>query len=185
MNKDHIHSLKGENISFRKVNPNNVSEIHEFVSDEEVSRYIGWRLMETEDETREYIETMLKRESEGTHLYASVVLNGTEEIVGIVMMFDFDMNTGQAEIGYVFHKKYWGKGYGRESVVLIKDFAFQELGLHRLHASVVDCNLGSARILEKNGFQLEGRLRDHYYIDEKYHDALLYGLINQPIGQES
>ena len=61
-----------------------------------------------------------------------------------------------AEIGYVFHKEHWGKGYGTESVALMSDFAFESLNLHKLHVSVVDANIGSARILERNGYELEG-----------------------------
>lgn len=177
MNISLFHSLKGENICFKPLSTNDAQAIHNYASDEEVSRFIGWSLMNTLNETSEYIETMLKRESAGTHLYASIVLKSTQEIIGTVMIFDFDKEANQAEIGYVFHRDHWGKGYGAESVALMSDFAFDALNLHKLHASVVDANIGSARILEKNGYQLEGRLKDHYFIEDKYYDALLFGKI--------
>ncbi|MCL6572209.1 MAG: GNAT family N-acetyltransferase, partial [Bacillus sp. (in: Bacteria)] len=77
----------------------------------------------------------------------------------------------------VFHRDNWGKGFGTECVALMSDFAFESLNLHKLHASVVDANIGSARILEKNGYLVEGNLRDHFCIDEKYYNALLFGKI--------
>ncbi|CAK7013227.1 GNAT family N-acetyltransferase [Tissierella carlieri] len=172
-----FHSLEGRNVCFKSLSINDVKEIHSYASDEEVSRFIGWNLMNTLDETHEHIEIMLKRESAGTHLYASIVLKSTQEIIGTAMIFNFDQNANHAEIGYVFHKEYWGKGYGTESVALISDFAFEALNLHKIHASVVDVNIGSARILEKNGYELEGRLKDHYFIEDKYYDALLFGKI--------
>lgn len=172
-----FHSLEGKNVCFKPLSINDVKEIHSYASDEEVSRFIGWNLMNTLDETREHIETMLKRESAGTHLYASIILKLTQEIIGTAMIFNFDQNANHAEIGYVFHKEYWGKGYGTESVALMSDFAFESLNLHRVHASVVDVNIGSARILAKNGYELEGRLKDHYFIEDKYYDALLFGKI--------
>jgi ribosomal-protein-alanine N-acetyltransferase len=107
--------------------------------------------MNTLKETSEFIELMLKRESEGTHLYASIAVKSTQEVIGTAMIFNFDQQANQAEVGYVFHKDYWGKGYGTESVALMSDFAFESLNLHKLHASVVDANIGSARILEKMG----------------------------------
>jgi len=61
----------------------------------------------------------------------------------------------------------------------MSDFAFESLNLHKIHASVVDANIGSARILEKNGYELEGRLRDNYFIEDKYYDALLFGKIQR------
>lgn len=172
-----FHSLEGKNICFKSLSINDVGEIHSYASDEEVSRFIGWNLMNTLDETREHIETMLKRESAGTHLYASIFLKSAQEIIGTAMIFNFDQKANHAEIGYVFHKEYWGKGYGTESVALMSDFAFETLNLHRVHASVVDVNIGSARILEKSGYELEGRLKDHYFIEDKYYDALLFGKV--------
>jgi [ribosomal protein S5]-alanine N-acetyltransferase len=61
----------------------------------------------------------------------------------------------------------------------MSDFAFTSLYLHKLHASVVDANIGSARILEKNGYELEGRLKDHYFIEDNYYDSLLFGKISK------
>ncbi|MCM2536173.1 GNAT family N-acetyltransferase [Neobacillus pocheonensis] len=177
MNKSLFHSLEGENITFKALSIDDVKEIHNYASDKEVSRFIGWDLMNTLNETREHIEIMLKRESTGTHLYASIVVKSTQAIVGTAMIFNFDQEANHAEIGYVFHKDHWGKGYGTESVALMSDFAFKSLNLHKLHASVVDTNIGSARILEKNKYELEGRLKDHYYIEDKYYDALLFGKI--------
>jgi ribosomal-protein-alanine N-acetyltransferase len=177
MNIGLFHSLDGENISFKALRTTDAQEIHNYASDKEVSRFIGWSLMDTLNETREYIETMLKREADSTHLYASIVQKSTQEIIGTAMIFNFDQEANQAEIGYVFHRDHWGKGFGTECVALMSDFAFESLNLHKLHASVVDENIGSARILEKNGYLVEGNLRDHFFIDGKYYNALLFGKI--------
>ncbi len=118
---------------------------------------------------------MLKRESAGTHLYASIVLKSTQEIIGAAMIFNFDREAKHAEIGYVFHVDHWGNGYGTETVSLMNNFAFESLNLHKLHAHVVDSNIGSNRVLEKNGFELEGRFKDYYFIEGMYYDGLFLG----------
>lgn len=175
MNVSLFHGLKGDNIYFKPLSINDAKEIHSYASDKDVSRFIGWQLMRTMDETCGHIQEMLKREAAGTHLYASVVLKSTQEIIGTVMIFNFDHEARHAEIGYVFHKDHWGRGYGTETVTLMSDFAFDSLNLHKLHARVVHANIGSVRVLEKNGFELEGRLRDYYFIDGSYYDSLLFG----------
>lgn len=175
-----FHSLEGERIRFMALCTTDVQEIHNYASDEAVSRFIGWNLMHTLDETREHIETMLKREAAGTHLYASVALKSAQTIIGTAMLFNFDQKANHAELGYVFDKNHWGKGYGTETVTLMSDFAFGTLKLHKIHAKVVAANIGSARILEKNGYVLEGRLRDHFFIENQYYDALLFGKIQAP-----
>ncbi|MGE6375737.1 GNAT family N-acetyltransferase [Peribacillus muralis] len=172
-----FHSLEGEKIYFKALRIEDVQEIHHYASDQKVSRFIGWDLMSTLEDTRQFIEIMLKRESEGTHLYSSIVEKITHEIIGTAIIFNFDQEANQAEVGYVLHKQHWDKGYGTEIVALISDFAFKSLNLHKLHATVVHANIGSARILEKNSYELEGRLKDHYFIEDKYYDALLFGKI--------
>ncbi|MDF2840662.1 MAG: acetyltransferase, ribosomal protein N-acetylase [Clostridia bacterium] len=175
MNLNAFHGLEAENIYFKPLDTKDVQEIHSYASDEDVSRFIGWPLMKTVEETYHYIEEMLKREAAGTHLYASIILKSTQEIIGTAMIFNFDHEARHAEIGYVFHSGYWGKGYGTETVTLMNDFAFESLKLHKVHARIVDANIGSIRVIEKNGFVLEGRLRDYYFIEGSYYDLNLYG----------
>jgi ribosomal-protein-alanine N-acetyltransferase len=177
MNISLFHELEAESICFKALDLKDAEEIHKYASDEEVSRFIGWKLMHTLNETRDYIEVMINREPAGTHLYASIVLKATQAIIGTAMIFNFDKEANHAEIGYVFHKDHWGKGYGTEAVNLMNNFAFEKLCLHKIHANVVDANIGSSRILEKNGFELEGRLKDHYFIEEMYYDCLIWGKI--------
>jgi len=175
MNLDLFNSLEGENIYFRPLSVNDAQEIHSYASDADVSRFIGWRLMENLDQTREYIQKMLKRQAEGTIFYASIVLKSTGAVIGTAMIFGFDHEAMHAEIGYVFHKDYWGKGYGTEAVSMMDNFAFGALKLHKLHARVTDTNVGSVRVLEKNGFELEGRFRDYYFVEGRYYDGLFFG----------
>lgn len=170
-----FHELKGENIYFKTLSIDDAWEIHKYASDEDVSRFIGWRLMNNLEETQEYVEEMIRRESAGTHLYASIVAKSTQNVIGTAMFFNFDREANHAEIGYVFKKDHWGKGYGTEAISLMNDFAFNTLCLRKLHARVVSANTSSSRILEKNGFELEGRLRDYYFIEGSYYDGLIYG----------
>ena len=173
-----FHSQQGKNIYFKPLSTNDVQEIHSFTSDEDVSRFIGWKLMTNLNETKEHIEKMIKRELEGIYLYASIVLKSTNAIIGTAMIFNFNKEANHAEIGYVLHKDYWGKGYGTEVVCLLNNFVFYILNLHKIHANVVDTNIGSIKVLENNGFELEGRLKDYYFIDGKYFDGLVFGKLN-------
>lgn len=167
----------GPQIEFKAMRLEDALSIHAYASDADVSRYIGWNLMHTLEETTTYVEEMMRRERVETHLYASIFERDSGVLIGTGMLFNFDDEASQAEIGYVFHKAYWGKGYASETIRVITDFAFEKLGLHKVHASVVAANIGSARVLEKNGYALEGRLRDHFYIDHTYDDALIFGKI--------
>lgn len=71
----------------------------------------------------------------------------------------------------------WGQGYGSEATRLVLDFAFYELNLHRVQASVFRYNRRSMVMLEKLGFQREGIFREFLNRGGERHDMILYGLL--------
>jgi len=72
-------------------------------------------------------------------------------------------------------RDYWGRGIATDAALTLSDAALRGRQLRRLEARVFAPNIASARVLEKSGFTLEGRLRA-YYLDRenKVCDALSY-----------
>ena len=87
----------------------------------------------------------------------------------------------RAEIGYWLARPYWGRGIMTDAVGAYVRYAFGELGLLRLTAHVFAFNVGSARVLEKNGFLREGRLRKHFRKGDVLHDAFCFGLLREDV----
>lgn len=61
---------------------------------------------------------------------------------------------------------------------LLRRLAFDALGFHRLHAETYAVRVEHIRVLESCGFRLEGRLRDHVWIDGTTVDSLIHGCLN-------
>ena len=72
-----------------------------------------------------------------------------------------------------------GKGYGTEAAQLALTFAFDELNLHRVQATVFSYNERSIALFEKLGFQREGVYREFLQRDGQRHDMWLYGLLDR------
>jgi len=87
--------------------------------------------------------------------------------------------THRAEIGYWLAKPYWGRGIMTDVIAAYIEYAFGELQLSKLVAHVFEFNAASARVLEKNGFKLEGELRKHYQKEGELVDARVYGLLKE------
>jgi RimJ/RimL family protein N-acetyltransferase len=83
----------------------------------------------------------------------------------------------QAEVGYMLLHRYCGQGYGSEALAALCQFLL-EADFHKLKALVVEGNWASRRILEKNGFQLEGTLRDNYLLNGYWVNDWLLGRLN-------
>lgn len=104
-----------------------------------------------------------------------VVADG--EPVGTVAAVAPSWSMGHAEISYMLAESHHRRGLGTRAVRLLVDKLFGETDLHRLYALISPENIASARLAERVGFRLEGRMREHYLIQGRRVDELLYGLL--------
>ncbi|MDY0008771.1 MAG: GNAT family protein [Bdellovibrionales bacterium] len=79
-----------------------------------------------------------------------------------------------ATIGYWLDGDLRGRGLMAEAVGRLSDYAFNDMGLHRLQAGCLPENRASHRVLEKNGFQAEGIARGYIKIDGTWRDHLIF-----------
>jgi RimJ/RimL family protein N-acetyltransferase len=93
--------------------------------------------------------------------------------VGVELLEDVLART--ASVGYWVAESLWGRGIATAAVEFITSYAFSGLPVDRLQAGVFDWNPASARVLEKAGFQQEGRLRRAVVKEGRVGDLLLYG----------
>ena len=88
-------------------------------------------------------------------VWRAIVVN--KQIVGSISVERLaDENRAAGSIGYMILTPFWSQGIGTEAVRQICGIAFRELALERIIGEVFPENLASARMLEKNGFRLEG-----------------------------
>ena len=83
---------------------------------------------------------------------------------------------GVTEVGYMLARSAQGSGIAGEALAAVISLLFAE-GQHRVFADTDPDNHGSIALLEKLGFQLEGRLRNEWNTHAGLRDALIYGLL--------
>ena len=104
----------------------------------------------------------------------------TQKIIGSVFLKDFNWTVLKVETGFFIDKNYEGKGVITKAVSLIIAYCFQELKLNKLFMRIAEANISSRRVTEKNGFLLEGKLRQDFKTDEgQFIDVLYYGLLKE------
>ena len=86
--------------------------------------------------------------------------------------------SGWIAIGFG-EREHWGKGYGREAMQMLLDFAFRELNLYRVQLTVFAYNERAIALYEKLGFVREGVYREFLLRDGQRYDMLLYGLLRR------
>ncbi len=102
-----------------------------------------------------------------------------ELIGGVGIHVQDDVHRRSAEIGYWLGEPFWGRGIATEVVDAMTDYAFANFPIVRIYANVFDGNPASARVLEKVGYQYEGRMRKSVYKDGALLDQLMYGIVRE------
>jgi ribosomal-protein-alanine N-acetyltransferase len=102
-----------------------------------------------------------------------------EAVGGIGFTPQHDIERRSAEIGYWLGEPFWGRGIASEALSVVTEYAFANFDLCRLYAHVFDWNGASARVLEKAGYEFEGRLRKSVTKDGRTIDQLIYAIIRE------
>ena len=90
-----------------------------------------------------------------------------------------DLGSRRGELGYWLGEAYWGQGVMSKAVEAFLPHVWANLPQEviRLYTTQMAWNGASVRIVEKHGFQFEGRLKQHYFKDKQLVDVLIYGLL--------
>ncbi len=82
-------------------------------------------------------------------------------------------------LGYFLAEPFNGCGYSTRAVRRLVQFAFEELGLHRVAAATMLENIGSQRVLEKAGFHREGMALRYLKINGHWEDHFLFAITKE------
>ena len=131
----------------------------------------------TKDDALFYINLCLNGDKDKQFCFA-IVYDG--KVVGSMGVFRQDnIHNRTAEMGYYIDEEHWGKGIGTQAVELAVEHVFSNSDIVRIYAEPFAENIGSCRILEKNGFILEGILHKNAYKNGQMRDMKLYAKIKE------
>ncbi len=103
----------------------------------------------------------------------AIIVNGNA-VGSIGLVAKDDVYRKSMEIGYWLGEEFWGGGIMTEAVGAISDYGFDRFDIVRLYADVFEWNHASVRVLEKNGYVFEARLKRAVIKDGMVTDALIY-----------
>ena len=129
----------------------------------------------TTSDARRWFESVVGHKPE-TNFAISVA---NETVGGIGFDLQQDVGHRSAQIGYWLGEGFWGRGIATEALIAVTDYAFSHYHVCRLFAHVFAWNPASARVLEKAGYEYEGRLRKSVTKDGQTIDQLMYAMIRE------
>lgn len=164
--------LRGDRVELRVIEEEDLPFLQRVVNDPRVWRSLFAAEPKTMDDERAFYEEAVNADDQ-VHL----LICDDGESVGIVGLSGIDLNWGIAEVGYYVDPDAQDRGYATEALRLVVEYAFDQRRLAKLYAHALATNEPSRRVLEKNGFEEEGRLREEAFVDGERVDVVRYGLL--------
>ena len=174
--------LESHRLIIRDQINSDLKAMHNWISDPEIMQFLDWRtnsIEETSLKLREAIEEInsLNR----SKYFFAVELKDSFQIVGEVGFTVLTRNDfgGIAESGYFFMRQFWGQGLASEALNTVHEYAFIELGIHKIIASCDSENRASEKVMIKCGMVKEGEFKKHHFRSGKWCDRLKYALLKE------
>lgn len=132
-------------------------------------------------EACERIERMHERWRNEQGAIWAIAHPGGGQAVGLIGLGDIDLAGGSAEVLYWVLPAGRGRGVTVEATRRLSQWAFDDLGLHRLRLCHSAANPASCRVATKAGFSAEGTMRSALLHEDGWHDQHLHALIQGDI----
>ena len=165
--------IRGQKIHLRTVREADFERLFELWSDvANRGDYYPLKLPSQVDFRKRFQEHGLWEDTAGT-----LLIWADEQIVGAIAFFSAMYYSG-FEIGYImFDTASRNKGYMTEALALLVKFLLATKKINRLQLTIIPGNVGSKRVAEKCGFQLEGVMRGAIFHRGTHLDLEMYSLL--------
>jgi Acetyltransferases, including N-acetylases of ribosomal proteins len=160
--------------SLRPWRPADLPNLVKYANNWNIARYMTDKFPHPYSEAagRDFIE--FATADDPVHIFAIEVRG--EAVGGIGIHPQTDIHRKNAELGYWLAEPFWGQGIISEAVKKALQFAFDTYDIDRVFARPFGTNTASQRVLEKNGFVLEGRFDKVLFKNGMYEDELIYAV---------
>ena len=145
-------NLETQRLDFRQLRLEDSPELFVLRSDEVVLQYLDIPVAKSLEEVQQYIEKINNGIAEEEWIMWGITLKGDDRLVGTICFWNVEKAISKAELGYVLHPDFHRQGIMTEAIAKIVDYGFQQMDLQLIDACPTPDNLGSIKVLERNGF---------------------------------
>lgn len=155
------------NIQLRALEREDLRYIHLLNNDNKIMSYWFEEPYESFAELQDLFKKHIHNQSE-----RRFILMDDKQTVGLVELVEIDLIHRNAEFQIIIDPQSQGKGYASIATKLAIEYAFTILNLHKIYLLVDKKNHKAIHIYRKTCFQIEGELKEEFFINGSYHDAI-------------
>ncbi|MES2881614.1 MAG: GNAT family protein [Bacteroidota bacterium] len=171
--------LQTERLILRKITMADVEQIFFLRSDAAVLQYLHRAPAKSADDAAVWINNLEGWEKSFSGITWGLCTKESNELIGTICFWNIQQENLRAEIGYALHPKQQGKGFMQEAMKTILVYGFRVMNFHSVEAHVYPQNLGSIKLLQKNGFVQEAYFKENIFFNGGFSDSVAYSLLRQ------
>lgn len=163
----------------RQINLNDCNDILEIYSNFENIKYEGINTLNTLDEAKHYISTIINGFNNKIFIRWCIETQESKKVIGLIAVHHIDFENSKVQIGYILNRKYWNRGIMCTCIKKVINYLINELQIHRIEAMIHPQNISSINLVKKVGFSQGNLLTEYAYnpMTNKYEDRCLYVLL--------
>jgi [ribosomal protein S5]-alanine N-acetyltransferase len=168
LRRKHIVKIESVRLQIREYCDIDLEKYCSLLLNADVNRYLGSWVPKTSDTVKQiFIKDVLEQQNNSSRVkyIFAVELKRTMELIGNV---GFELlGKKHADIGWIFHKQFWGNGYATEAATELIKYSFENKIVDRFSTSCKVENIQSEKIMRKVGFNFLKTDKDRvwYFLD--------------------
>ncbi len=175
--------IAGDRVLLRPLELRDVAPwVAAFVDDPELGPAWGVEEDPGEDELRDRVERAAEWPREGRGIELAIADRASGDLLGTVILHSIDWRHERGEVGFWLAAGERGRGAASEGVGLIVEWAFTELGLHRIEMITLPALPNFERVLalaKRLGFRQEGVMRERNLERGRRFDTMMLAILRE------
>jgi RimJ/RimL family protein N-acetyltransferase len=171
--------LKGDKVSLGPVKKEYIEDYLKWLNDPELTQFLFIYRPLTREMEEDWFNSLKNRDN--FFIFAILIYDqvNNDKLIGNCSI-DVDWKNRIGNCGIMIGvKDYQGKGYGTEAMELLVEYGFNTLNLNRIELETYDYNIRALKSYKKVGFKQEGIKRQAIFINGKYHDRIIMGILKE------
>jgi ribosomal-protein-alanine N-acetyltransferase len=165
----------------REKQESDIENFFAYYSNPEVNRFILCQIPQTIEEARTELFYWRNSFYRNDGVYLAIADKKDDRMVGSIGLTSHNPYQKRIELSYDLSPEYWRRGITSRAIDKMTQYAFDELKINRIEASVSIYNEPSKILLLKKGFTLEGTLRQHRYHLGRFVDVYFFSLLKDDL----
>ncbi len=154
-------TLHTPRLTLRPLTAEDAPELFVHRSDPRMLEFVDIVPAQTLEEVQQFIRKINANVEDGLSVFWAMSLKDHPALIGTICLWNLSVEKSTAEIGYMLHPDFQGRGYMHEALASVVAYGFEVMKADLIKACSHPKNIASIRLLEKNGFKWTGDIEGY------------------------